>query len=391
MEIIVKLRLYNRKFLKKYVNHRINQNKETADGILWNVDMVRLKAMVKIQGTNEMVVAHFPRNWKEVPYWLKPRNAVRIIWRGGNRGYIEIFGEGRAIPTPVEGPTQPDVSSTTNYWISGGQLLPTGNSNLSLVATGGLYSINGQTYTFAPTLLSGDLATMNDPAPMVMGSGEVMAMGVTEYVVVLDTAPPCYRYRYDAFVVGTDGEIDYLKGTESANEPVKPPLPTDHLLIGDYILVRPNVTTILQADIGAEWTAATIATIEITSMEWRNAWDPDDEIYKPYIIVDFEVNDQYDCKANVPMNSLACTCTSMDELIDLSLSSSGPWSSSLSFTLSKNTGKFYYKNVLMGEVEPGESTILPIVVMEIVHGLTVIQTVFVGEYIFESGYTFTQK
>ena len=97
------MRLYGKRFVKNYVDSRVVRKTEMRDAVLWDIDWSNYVARVKIQGSNQLITAHFPRNWKKQPYWCKEGNAVRIIHRSGVRGYVEIAGEGRAIPSPVQG------------------------------------------------------------------------------------------------------------------------------------------------------------------------------------------------------------------------------------------------------------------------------------------------
>ena len=327
------MRLYGKKFVRKYVDRRVNQRKETSDGILWSVDHVAKVARVRIQGSNEDIVAHYPRNWKAIPYWLKPRNAVRIIWREGNRGYIEISGEGRAIPTPVTGPAFPEITPPGDHWLYGGKLLPTSPESLNLSATAGAYVIDGETYFFNPSLVGGDIIYMDDPPPMYMGENSPFIMGGEGlYSVTIDTAPPCYRYRYDAFVVGTDGEVDYLKGLEASDNPAKPVIPGGHILLDDYILVKPNVTRILAANIGEEWAPAQIATVEVTWGNWWNGETGQDGDDPPVVKLNWEIFDQYGCRTGAPAGSLSVTISCHSEIGEVSLSSDGPWTASVTTT-----------------------------------------------------------
>jgi hypothetical protein len=348
------MRLYGKKFIHKFVKQQINQKKTTADAILWQVDTIRKKAIVKIQGTNENVIAHFPRNWKEYPYWLKPRNAVRIIWREGHRGYIEIAGEGRAIPTPVEGPTFPEVSAPGDHWITGGLLLPSSPESLNLIATGGTYVIDGETYFYNPELqVGGTQIIMDDPAHMIMGSGNyTMSMGTGQYTVTIDEAPPCYRYRYDAFVVGTDGVIDYLKGVEAANNPSKPIIPGGHILIGDYILVKPNVTQILAENIGEEWVEASISQIIVTYNEgsWNGQTGRDGDS-EPIVSFSWRIYDQYGCTARAPSGSISVEVFGIPSVGEVSLSSLGPWTDS--FLTSGLSGSFAHRIEYLDLVNQG--------------------------------------
>lgn len=100
----------SRRFLKGYVDNRVYERIESREGIIWSIDEDKQVCYVKIQNSDTSIVAHFPRNWKTIPYWLKPRMAVRIGHLSGNRGYIEVLGEGRAIPEPTAGEVMPPLA-----------------------------------------------------------------------------------------------------------------------------------------------------------------------------------------------------------------------------------------------------------------------------------------
>jgi hypothetical protein len=76
-------------------------------------------------------------------------------------------------------------------------------------------------------------------------------------------------FRYDAFVIGTDGVIDYLKGDEWMWEaggagPTKPSVPANHVLIRNYVLLWSGTTSITQANIGKEWEAPYPHHLDVT-------------------------------------------------------------------------------------------------------------------------------
>jgi len=281
--------LYGKKILRHAMNQRVERGKETSDAVLWDiVDETRGQCRIKIQGSGELVVAHYPRNWKQQPYWLKPGNAVRVLHRAGVRGYIEVIGEGRAIPLPVEGAALPDPPALPDMIITGLELLPTSPASWAVIITDGTYRIGGQYYLFTAELIGGAIV-MNDPAPMIMGSSTVM-MGRVEYTVALDAAPAAGYYRYDAFCIGIDGVVDYLKGTEVRTNPIQPTITSGHLQIGQYILVLGGGTEIDEFHIGAVWSAAVPTTLEITASEtfaWSGITDT------PEMNVAVQVKDQY--------------------------------------------------------------------------------------------------
>ncbi len=66
---------------------------------------------VLVQGSVNPVVAWFNRNMGHRPAELKIGNAVLCQYKLGNRGQIEVIGNGTVIPTPIPG--QPTISIPT--------------------------------------------------------------------------------------------------------------------------------------------------------------------------------------------------------------------------------------------------------------------------------------
>lgn len=258
------MRLYGQRFAKRYIDKRVNRKTETRDAILWDVDWNTFEARVKIQGTNEYVIAHFPRNWMRKPYWLKEGNAVSVRHRQGNRGYIEIIGEGRAVPTPVEGSVFPPEQDQPDMIISGCRMSESSPPQMAVVISSGTFRLDGTIYYLTPDVTG--YIIMDDPAPMTMGSGDTMGSG--GYTVSLDAAPSTVgHWRYDAVCVGTDLVIDYIKGVAST-DPVKPGIPSDHLQLGGYILVQWDDTYVTDGDIGYEWTAPRPTTVTLSTSSY---------------------------------------------------------------------------------------------------------------------------
>jgi len=282
------MRLYGKKILRKFADKRANRRTETRDAVLWYVDRDNNTCRVKIQGSSEYVIAHFPRNWKKTPYWLKVGNAVRILHRSGVRGYVEVIGEGRAIPLPVEGSALPDPPTLPDMILSGLELLPTAPESWAVLITSGVYRIGGELYYFTAEIIGGAII-MNDPAPMTMGASIVM-LGRTQYVAELDPAPAAGYFRYDAFCIGVEGEIVYLKGTASKTNPVKPTIPSGHLQIGNYIFVQGADTEVESTDIGAEWAPQLPTSIDVSYSE-EFEWDGGDNT--PEMNISCTVKDQY--------------------------------------------------------------------------------------------------
>lgn len=256
------MKLYGKKFARQYVDHRTERKTETRDAVLWQIDEGNNRCTVKIQGSNELVVAHYPRNWKSQPYWLKVGNAVRILHRSGVRGYVEVTGEGRAIPIPVEGPVIPNEPTLPDMILSGMVMTATTPETMAIIISSGTYRIGGKVYTYTGGT-TGEAMVMNDPAPMTMNIG-THYMGTVLKSFDIDDAPSAGYYRYDLFCIGADGVVDYIKGTAVKNNPVAPTVPSNHLQISRYILVKGGVDKIYTQDIGAKWAMQVPTTISVT-------------------------------------------------------------------------------------------------------------------------------
>jgi len=274
------VKLYGKKFARRAMDQRADRKTETRDAVLWQIDEGNNKCTVKIQGSNQLVVAHFPRNQKEKPYWLKVGNAVRILHRSGVRGYVEVTGEGRAIPTPVEGPVIPDPGDLPDMILTGMVMTATTPETMAIIITSGTYRIDGKVYVYTGSQ-TGDAVIMNDPAPMTMGIG-TNYMGTVLHSFDIDTAPAAGYFRYDLFCIGTDGVVDYIKGTPATTYPAAPAVPTKHLQIGRYILVKGGADKIYQSDIGAKWSITKPTTLSLVQQypdgfPWSGSTDTPEE------------------------------------------------------------------------------------------------------------------
>jgi hypothetical protein len=275
------------------------------DAIVWSVDTNNFYCLVKIQGSNTTIKAHYPRNWKVVPTWLKRGNAVRIRHRAGAQGFVEVVGHGRAIPSPVEGDALPVPTEDTDGIVTGMEILEYSGGGMNVVVNDGTYKIDGTTYVYLATVTG--YIVMDDPAPMTMGAGTRMGFGETITPIAISAAPAAGYARYDALVVGTDGVIDVVEGSVSAitSEPNKPNVPLDHVLVG-YLFIYGGMTSIPQNAIGVEWSVPYPSTVTITvssplTQDSNGAiefpWDVGDDT--PYGSITFTVKDQYGLNRNI--------------------------------------------------------------------------------------------
>lgn len=259
------MKLYGKRKIRRSVDRRAALKVPDRDAIVWSVELAQHYAYVKIQGSNEQVKAHFPKNWYDNPYWLKPGNAVRVRHRAGNRGYIEIIGEGRAIPSPVAGGTFPELPNLPNGVLTGLAVtqttpLPT----MAVAVAAGTYRISGVIYSF--TAPSTESPLMQNPAVMTMTATDPVVMGAGEHRVDIDPAPVTSgKCRYDILVIGTDMVIDYIKGSEATYSagPTAPSTPSNHVLLAT-IFVQYGMTEILNSDINSEWTTPALAYMDFS-------------------------------------------------------------------------------------------------------------------------------
>jgi hypothetical protein len=211
---------------------------------------------------------------------------------------VEVAGEGRAIPTAITGSNLPDTGALADGVTSGLLVTATDPTSLNVVVSSGTYNIDGVSYSYkANPATVGSNIVMQDPATLLMGTN-IATLGATYSAHTLDAASSAGYYRYDAFVIGTDAVIDYIKGDESTSNPDKPTIPGDHILIGEYIFRSGGTSTVESGDIGKDWVDEVQVTmaIEIDSTELINytwAWEgtASQQYSTKYIYLSFK--DQY--------------------------------------------------------------------------------------------------
>lgn len=338
------MKLYNRSLTRKKLDQMRRWTITDRDGVVWSVDTSTFTALIKIQGSNTTIKAHYPRNWKVTPTWLKRGNAVRIRHRSGAQGYIEVVGHGRAIPSPVEGDSLPTPQELTDGIITGMEILEYGGGGMNVYVNNGTYRIDGTTYVY--TIAVTGYIVMDDPAPMTMGVGTVMGWGEDVTPITIDAAPAAGSGRYDALVVAADGTVDVVKGAavSLSSAPTKPAVPSGHILIG-YLFIYGGMTSIPQNWIGVEWSApyANTVTVSAGAPITKNSngtlsfpWSAVDDT--PYGSVTFSIKDQYGISRSI---SVTATATILAGTGGVSGSASGFGSSA-----SKGCGSsvtFYYE------------------------------------------------
>lgn len=78
---------------------------------------------VLVQGSPNLVIAWFSRNMHHRPSELKVGNAVLCQYKLGNRGQIEVIGNGTVVPTPSAGSPVVVIPTPPNAILNGCQVL----------------------------------------------------------------------------------------------------------------------------------------------------------------------------------------------------------------------------------------------------------------------------
>lgn len=247
------MRLYRKNFTKDLVSQRIRSHTVDRDGIVWDIDETNYIASVRIQGTSTNLKCPYHRVNRHRPDYLKKGACVQVRHKRGLRGYAEIIGPGRAIPSPSAGESQLPVRSSTDAILSGMDLAETNPESMDLVLDSGTFRLDDTIYVFVGS--EDTFYVMQDPPVLVMGNNPV-TMGEGWSVVTISAAPSAGYGRYDLIVVGIDGDADVVTGTPSllSTEPAMPSTPSDHILV-DHIFIYGGQTEVDDSMIGKSWSA----------------------------------------------------------------------------------------------------------------------------------------
>jgi len=268
------------KLIRNVIDKRIAGRKETKDCVIWQVVPQNRKARVRIQGSSKDIWASYPQSWEETPPWLKAGNVARINFTGGIRGRIELVGVGHLRPTPYDGTdAMPDTGAADDDLLSGGLVYPIPlNNRMAVYVRTGTYRINEITYTLGPKVMGvGD--------DMILGDG--CPLGITAAVVDIDSCASGY-FRTDLIVVGTDGVVDYVKGTAATSSPVTPSVPSDHILLNS-VFVHGGLTAITYNEIGQTYAEPTPCGLRIVVDDDEITWSDS----TPYTYIYVYPVDQY--------------------------------------------------------------------------------------------------
>ncbi|MDX9785440.1 MAG: hypothetical protein RBT11_01595 [Desulfobacterales bacterium] len=291
------MRQYGRKFVDRYVAKKIAGATETRDAVLVDIDTVSKVARVKINGSSKLVTAHYPRNWFTLPYYMKVGNAVRITHRGGVRGYVEISGEGRAIPFAVS--VTDLVNPTLSDGIISGLEVTIDSTGTRFIVSPGTYRINGELYAYAGTevMATVDPMMMEDPSSHTMGDFAVMGETSEWAGDDLQIIPPGgfpgmgwhILFGYIVLSIGVDGPV--LTVGESTPDytihaaPVMPDIPSDHIQLA-YLLEYTRYGTDYgplyeTSDLNVPWIDPYPSYFKVTNYQNISKWPCDSIGYEP--------------------------------------------------------------------------------------------------------------
>ena len=301
------MRTYGKRLLRGAADKAVKQASESRDAVLWDILLNERVCRCKIQGSSEFVIARFPQNWASVPEWAKPGQAVRIAHRGGVRGYIEVVGFGRAIPTPVSGSATPTPVSPNDVILAGCLLKAIPQTpRMSVYVTTGWARIDGEEMA-VPAI------TMGAGSAFRMDMG--IAMGEAAGVFNI-SAPNAGQFRNDLFSLSPSLVVTCTAGAAFTTTESKPALPGGHLAIG-YLLVRGGQAVISAADIGQVWSMPVPASIDAVAVDNGADWS-----------IVASVKDQYGYAIITPLGwSLTAAIASGDGSIAPSSDNTGSGSS----------------------------------------------------------------
>ena len=251
----------NKRLIRKNALSVSKSRQETRDAIIWEVLPTQRLCKIKIQGSTNFLYARYPQNWESTPQYLKAGNAVRVVHRGGNRNILEIVGHGRNLPTFPDSTDAIVPIGSTNAVLSGLDIYAVSGA-MRVEVYNGTYRINDITYSVGGLLLGNDYNTM------VLGDN--VTLGETVGVFTF-TAPSAGYWRYDMLVIGTDGTIDKVVGTQATSDPVMPATPSSHVKIG-HVLLYGGMTEITQAYINKMWEVSVPTSMLVSPVYSEMDW-----------------------------------------------------------------------------------------------------------------------
>lgn len=274
--------LYNKKFLRSKTDKRVERRVESKDALLWDVLPAQRKCRVKVQGSDKLILVDYPNNVESNPSWMKPGSAVQISFVGGRRNKLQITGTGHFIPSAVfGGTTEVPIEELVDTVISGLKVTSNPFDATSVIVTAGTFRING-----VISVAVDPSALMDETSADVMDSSAIETMIENDLDVVYIDAGSSGYFRIDLIVIGTDGVVDYVKGTNFlvTSAAVVPPTPSGHLKLA-HILVPPSATEITDLMINATFVLpiATKMVVVSNSVMYPNIVD---DIQGAYLVQD---------------------------------------------------------------------------------------------------------
>lgn len=279
------MKSYGRRIANRAIFSRIDRKREISEGILWTVDEVSETCTVKIQGSDEQVRAHYPRNLTSLPSWLRVGNAVKVVHKQGKRDFVEVTGPGRAVPAPVSGDQFPGLSTLQDDVLDAVRVTPYVGYQVK-INSGIRYRIDGVIYT-----LSG-----GETEAYIMGVDDIGAAGaypiplLGQIILDLGAPPSGNLFRYDIIVAGTDNLPNVVTGSAVASDPALPSVPSEHILLEKILRVGGETETAIYR-IGQIWREPEATTVDVIAEE-EMEWDGTNNY--PEFELKVIVKDQYD-------------------------------------------------------------------------------------------------
>lgn len=112
----------SRRILKDRMRREANYTPRLFNAQVYDIPAATY-CRVLVQGSSELVVAWFARNFQHRPDSVKIGSAVLCQYKLGNRGQIEVVDHGTVIPTPIAGQPTPVIPTGPDAILTGLQVL----------------------------------------------------------------------------------------------------------------------------------------------------------------------------------------------------------------------------------------------------------------------------
>lgn len=363
-----------KRIIRDKVRREVLGRRETMDAILWDILTDRL-CRVKVLGSNTLLVARYNENLEQKPAWMKPGNAVKLLHTSGNRHLLEIVGSGQAIPNPtgaamlptaeagedtvlqVESVTLPSGTSVTNDYTSSLMVYPFETACMKVWVAVGVFRIDGVIYAAETmTLSESNIADLSCGAPIeeIHAAATIGAAHAT-------------LYRIDSIVIGADGVVDVVAGTEAAT-PVAPDTPTSHVLCAT-VLIPPGATALYGWQINKAFTPAIPVLLTVSVADGDLAYA------QHSTTITVSVDDQYGNDYKLASVSMLAEIESGTGFIDGGTSSTQTTpsgSNSVTFTYSRDLETYTYTE---DPEDPAESS--PVIAISLIQNPNIISKTYI--------------